>query len=130
MPVMSARFTAGQYIAADARRKATRASTYTAQPVQNAAEIENVRAMLTLNTDASTDAAPLRPHSHGVSWAARVEASFIPIGNAIPMTSPAGNNSNRAAAILTGVDAAAVARTTDGVMAPKIARTTTNATRR
>ena len=46
--------------------------------------------MHTLSTEARTDAAPFTPHNHGVSAPARLAASFIPSGNAIPIISPAG----------------------------------------
>src|SRR5262249_45521771 len=100
--------------------RAASAAPYAAQPVQYAAGIDHASAMQTDSTDATTDAAPLSPQSHGVSAAARplADAAFIPIGNAMPSSRPAGNSSASAAATRTGVEPAAVARTTIGVATP------------
>src|SRR5262249_46667596 len=51
--------------------RAASAAPYAAQPVQYAAGIDHASAMQTDSTDATTDAAPLSPQSHGVSAAAR-----------------------------------------------------------
>ena len=70
--------------------------------------------MTTPSTDASTDAAPLSPHNHGVSSRARAEATFIPSGKAIPIISPAGHSSRTAATIRTGVVIGSLQRATVG----------------
>src|SRR5262245_35568119 len=79
--------------------------------------------MHTLRTEASTDAAPFKPHIHGVSATARFTASFIPRGNAMPMTRPAGDRTAMAARIRAGVVADSVHRTTYGVRTPTSAKT-------
>src|SRR5262245_47200789 len=95
------------------------------QPVQYAAGIDHASAMQTESTDATTDAAPFKPQSHGVRAAARPPdaAILMPSGNAMPSVSPAGKSSASAAPTRTGVEPAAVAWTTKGVATPVATRT-------
>ncbi len=62
-----------------------------------------LKAIATAKTEAQTDVAPLSPQSQGVRSAALPEASFIPIGNAIPMKKPSGKRTPIAARIRTFV---------------------------
>jgi hypothetical protein len=59
--------------------------------------------MIAEMTEAQTEVAPLTPHNQGVNAGDLDEASFIPIGNGMPMKNPRGNRIAPATRIRTGV---------------------------
>ena len=71
--------------------------------MKKALEMLETSAMVIPMTDAETEAAPLMPQSHGVSALARLIASFIPKGKAIPRKNPIGNVTRTATEIRTDV---------------------------
>src|SRR5688572_23796928 len=73
----------------DATRSEDAATAYPANPTQWLAEMPACNAMTTANTDPRTDMAPFTPQSHGVRAPAESAlASFMPMGNAVPMKNP------------------------------------------
>ena len=51
-----------------------------------------LREMTMARTEAQTEAAPFNPQNQGIRSPDCLKANFIPIGNAIPMNNPMGNN--------------------------------------
>ena len=79
------------------------------------------------STDAQTDVAPLMPQRNAVGAPGRVDAARMPIGNAMPMSSPHGTRIATAVAMRAGVVAPSIRSMISGVSSPKAATVTTRA---
>src|ERR1700733_15324494 len=80
--------------------------------------------MIAETTEAQTEVAPLTPHNQGINAGDFDDASFIPIGNGIPIKNPSGNRIAPATRIRIGVVALEKCTSAYGVSGPKRDRTT------
>src|SRR3990170_6932277 len=86
-------------------------------------------AISTPSTDAQTEVAPLIPHRNAVGASGRRDASFMPIGNGIPISRPRGTRKAMAVRMRTGVVWESSRSMARGVVNPKAMRSPTRARR-